>query len=149
MFREARMAKATRSRASGARSKLRVKDVPPVDSGVLRELALELPNVEDGTTERGIAFKIGGRLLVCEATHASAEPNSLVVRVSPQQRERLMAAHPEALYLTDHYVKHPAVLARLARLDRESLRAILGAAWLYMAEKALPKKRKSSRNARG
>jgi hypothetical protein len=142
------MPKTTRSRASVARSKRRVNDVPPVDSAVLRELALELPNVEDGTTSRGIAFKLGGRLLVCEAIHASAEPNSFVVRVSPQQRERLMAEHPEALYLPDHYAKHPAVLARLARLDRESLRAILGAAWLYMAEKALPKKRRRARSAR-
>lgn len=128
--------------------KRRVDDTPAVDSAVLRELALEFPNVEDGTTDRGIAFKLGDRLLVCEATHQSAEPGSFVVRVSPQLRARLMAAYPDALYLPDHYAKHPAVLARLARLDREALRDILGAAWLFMAEKALPKKRRTSRRAK-
>jgi hypothetical protein len=142
------MPSTTRRRKVGARGKRRVKDAPLVDSSVLRELVLELPNVEDGTTDRGIAFKIGGRLLICEATHDSAEPSSFVVRVSPEQRTRLMAAYPDALYLPEHYAKHPAVLARLARLDRESLRDILGTAWLFMAEKALPKKRRSSRRAK-
>ena len=138
------MVRATRSRA---RSKRRVK-TPAVDTAVLREVALALPNVEDATTDRGIAFTVGGRLLVCQAVHKSAEPSSFVVRVSPEQRARLMAAHPEALYLPDHYAKHPAVLARLARLDRESLRDVLGAAWLFMAEKALPKKRHSTRRTK-
>ncbi len=142
------MARTARSRKTGARIKRRVNDTPGVDSGVLRELALEFPNVEDGTTDRGIAFTVGGRLLVCAAIHNSAEPGSFVVRISPEQRTRLMAAYPDALYLPDHYAKHPAVLARLARLDRESLRDILGAAWLFMAEKALPKKRRSSRRAK-
>ena len=142
------MARATRSRKKGARGKRRVDDAPVVDSAVLRQLALEFPNVEDGTTDRGIAFTVGGRLLICQALHKSAEPGSYVVRVSPTQRTRLMAAYPDALYLTDHYAKHPAVLARLARLDRESLRDILGAAWLFMAEKVLRKKRRSSRRAK-
>ncbi len=137
------MTRTTRRRKFGARGERRAKGAPVIDSSVLRELALELPNVEDSTTDRGIAFKIGGRLLICQATHASAEPSSFVVRVSPEQRTRLIAAYPDALYLPDHYAKHPAVLARLARLDRESLRDILGTAWLFMAEKALPKKRRS------
>jgi hypothetical protein len=141
------MAKTTRSRASGAR-KRRGNDKQAVDRTVLRELALALPNVEDGTTERGVAFKVGGRLLVCDAIHKSAEPDSIVVRIGPQLRDRLMAEHPEALYLTDHYAKHSAVLARLARLDRESLRDILGTAWLFVAESASPKKRRSSRSGR-
>lgn len=122
--------------------------MPGLDSAVLRELALEFPNVEDGTTDRGIALTVGGRLLVCQAIHKSAEPSSFVVRVSPEQRVRLMAAYPDALYLPDHYAKHPAVLVRPARLDRESLRDILGAAWLFVAEKALPKKRRRSRRAK-
>jgi len=142
------MAKTARSRKIGARSKRRVNDTPAGDSALLRELALELPNVEDGTTDSGIAFTIGGRLLICQAIHKSAEPNSFVVRVSSEQRERLMAAYPGALYLPNHYAKHPAVLVRLARLDRESLGDVLGAAWLFVAEKALPKKRRSSRRAK-
>jgi len=52
-----------------------------------------------------------------------------------------MAAHPQALYLTHHYVKHPCVLARIDRLDRDAWRDILGAAWLFVTEKAVGTKR--------
>jgi hypothetical protein len=103
----------------------------------VREIALQLPNVEDATTERGIAFKVGGRLIACAAVHESAEPGSLVIRIGPDQRARLMAEYPDALYLTHHYSKHPAVLARLARLRRDALRDILGAAWSFVTESAL------------
>ena len=114
----------------------------------LREMALQLPDSEDATTDRGIAFKVGGRLIACAAIHASAEPGSVVIRVSMEQRERLMAAYPDALYLTDHYAKHPSVLARLARLDRDALRDILGAAWLFVTEKTVQSKRGAARRKR-
>ena len=123
------------------------RDPAPVafDAATLREVALQFPDVEDASTERGIAFKARGRLLACAAIHASAEPGSLVVRISLEERPRLIAAHPRALYLTDHYVKHPAVLARLAQVDAAALRDILGAAWLYVTEKAVGPKRRSRR----
>src|SRR5262245_42525028 len=135
------MAKAARKRKSGA-SGLRGKSKRSTASiDVLREIALQFPDVEDATTDSGIAFKARGRLLTCSAIHDSAEPNSLVIRIGTEQRARLMAAHPDALYLTAHYEKHPAVLARLERLDRDSLRDVLGAAWLYVTEKAVTRKR--------
>ena len=59
-----------------------------------------------------------------------------------------MATYPDALYLPAHYAKHAAVLARLARLDRDSLRDILGAAWLFVTEKAMTAKRSGSRRRR-
>ena len=118
------------------------------DERALREIALQFPDVKDGTTKRGVAFTARGRLLTCAAIHASAEPGSLVVRIGVEQRARLMAAYPDALYLSDHYAKHPAVLARLERLDRDSLRDILGAAWLFVTEKAVSRKRSGSRGRR-
>ena len=117
-------------------------------TAAFREIALELPDSEDATTDRALAFKVKGRLLACAAIHASAEPGSVVIRVSPEQRERLMAAYPDALYLTAHYAKHPSVLARLARLDRAALRDILGAAWLFVTEKTVQTKRRTSRRRR-
>ena len=119
-----------------------------LDERALREIALQFPDVEDGTTERGIAFTARGRLLTCTAIHASAEPGSLVIRIGAEQRARLLAAYPDALYLPEHYAKHPAVLARLGRLDRDSLRDILGAAWLFVTEKAVRRKRSGSRSKR-
>lgn len=133
---------AAHKRKSGAPRK---RKTATMSTAVLREIALQFPDVEDASTERGVAFKARGRLLTCAAINESAEPSSLVVRIGPEQRARLMAAYPAALYLPEHYAKHPAVLARLERLDRESLRDILGAAWLFVAEKALRGKRSGRR----
>jgi hypothetical protein len=139
------MAKSTPKRKIASRGAKRAKAPAVFDAAALREIALQFPDVEDASTDRGIAFKARGRLLTCAAIHASAEPGSLVVRISLEERPRLIAAHPRALYLTDHYVKHPAVLARPAQLDAAALRDILGAAWLYVTEKAVGPKRRSRR----
>lgn len=119
-----------------------------VSVAVLRKLALELPDVVDGTTERGIAFRASGRMLLCSAIHKSAEPGSIVVRVSAEQRERLLAEHPDALYLPQHYASSSAVLARLSRLDRTLLREILSAAWAFVTEQAADGKRRRLRGAK-
>jgi|SRR5688572_12912951 hypothetical protein len=142
------MIKAAGKRKGRPRGPRRGSDASTVGADVLREIALQLPDVEDATTQRGVAFKARGRLLACAAIHESAEPGSVVIRIGTQQRARLMAAHPDALYLTAHYAKHPAVLARLSRLDRDSLRDILGAAWLFVTEKGLAGKRSGSRRKR-
>ena len=136
------MARTVRKRKSGAR---RNSTMSTASTDILREIALRFPDVEDATTERGLAFKARGRLLVCSAINESADPGSVVIRIGAEQRARLMAAYPSALYLPDHYAKHPAVLARLEKLDRESLRDILGAAWLFVTEKAVTRKRSGSR----
>ena len=59
------------------------------------------------------------------ASHFSAEPGSLVVRFSLEDREGLLEDAPETYYVTEYYERHPVVLARLSRLDRESLRDLL------------------------
>ena len=138
------MAKTARKRKTRARGSPRKSKRSTASADVLREIALQFDGVEDVTTDRGIAFKARGKLLTCSAINESAEPNSLVIRIGAEQRARLMAAHPDALYLTEHYEKHPVVLARLGRLDRDSLRDILGAAWLFVTEKALTQKRSGS-----
>jgi hypothetical protein len=142
------MVKATGKRNSRARGAGRASGASTRSTEVLREIALQFPDVEDATTQRGVAFKARGRLLACAAIHESAEPSSVVIRVSAEQRAQLMAAYPEALYLPAHYAKHPAVLGRLARLDRDSLRDILGAAWLFVTEKAVSRKSSSARRKR-
>src|SRR6185436_20224608 len=93
------MAKTARKRKSAAPRKGKAT----MSTAVLREIALQFPDVEDASTERGVAFKARGRLLTCAAINESAEPNSLVIRIGAEQRARLMAAYPEALYLPEHY----------------------------------------------
>ena len=74
------------------------------------------------------ALKLGKRLVACLAIHRSAEPNSLVVRTDFEQRAAVLTDDPETYYVTDHYVNHPVVLVRLARVQHEQLRDLLAAA---------------------
>jgi len=118
------------------------------EANVLRKLALELPDVEDVSSARGVGFKAAGKLLACEAIHASAEPNTLMVRVSLAERARFLAEHPDACYVTAHYEKHPAVLVRLSRVRRDVLRELLGAAWLFVSEQSASARKTKKRGAR-
>src|SRR5215475_222927 len=85
------------------------------------------PDVEESSLHGVPSLKVSGRLLTCPAVHRSAESNSLVVRIGVEQRAKMMAAEPGIYYVTDHYMKHPAVLVRLAQIDKKSLKDLL---WL-------------------
>ena len=103
-----------------------------IDFDVVREIALALPDVEESSLHGAPSLKVSGRLLSCPAIHKSAEPNSLVVRIGFEQRMELMATEPGIYYVTAHYVKYPAVLVRLDKIDRSSLRDLLGMAWRFV-----------------
>ena len=102
-----------------------------VDIDVVRELALALPDVEESTSWGATSFKVGGRMFACEAIHSSAEERTLMVRIDTSLRAELLAAEPEVYYLTPHYAPYPALLVRLARVSRTSLRKLLGTACLF------------------
>jgi hypothetical protein len=87
---------------------------------------LAMPGVEAVTRYDGArVLKAGGTFVAGIATHASAEPGTLVVRADVDDREWLIEEAPETYYLTDYYRKYPLVLARLATLDGEALRDLL------------------------
>ena len=69
------------------------------------------------------------------ATHPSAEPDSLVVRIGIDEREWLLEDAPETYYLTDYYRGLPLVLARLSRLDPNALRDLLSVSWRLTSAK--------------
>lgn len=92
----------------------------------VREVGLTLPGVEyDIRYDGSPRLKVGGRFMAGLASHASAEPGTLVVRADVEEREWLVDDAPETYYLTDYYRKYPLVLARIARLDADSLRDLL------------------------
>ena len=104
-----------------------------IDFDVVREIALELPDVEEGTLHGAPTLKVSGRLLTCPAFHKSAEPNSLVVRIAFDQRAELLGAHPNVYYVTDHCANYPSVLVRLDQIDRSFLKDLLGMAWRFVS----------------
>ena len=102
----------------------------------VKEAGLTLPNVEASIRYDGSpVLKVFGVFMASISTHPSAEPNSLVVRSSFDDRERLLEEAPETYYITAYYRRHPVVLARLSCLDREALHDLLSSSWrLTMAK---------------
>ncbi len=107
-----------------------------IDFGTVRKIGLSFPGVEESTAYGSPALKIRGKLLACIPAHRSAEPGSLAVRVDFDDRAELLAAAPDIYYLTDHYVGYNAVLVRLARIDADVLRDLLGMAYKFVTRKA-------------
>jgi hypothetical protein len=99
------------------------------------ELGRALPDVEVTTSWGAPALKVRGRMFACGATHKSAEPDTLVVRMDFAQRDELIAADPDTYYLKDHYVDYACVLVRLARVHPDALRDLLLTGWRFMSSK--------------
>jgi hypothetical protein len=114
---------------------------------LVRNIGLQLPGVEESTMYGAPALKVRGRLLACMASHKSAEPGSLVVRIGFDQREALIADEPAIYYVKPHYQDYPAVLVRLALIDREALRDLLTSAWRTVTS-SMPKRRKGGSSTR-
>jgi len=106
----------------------------------VRRIGLELPDVEESTMYGKPALKVRGKLLACLASHKSAEPGSLVVRIGFEARDALIADDPGVYYLKPHYQDYPSVLVRLALIEREALRDLLRSAWRTVTA-STPKRR--------
>jgi len=102
---------------------------PKISFDTVRKFGFEHPNVSESISFGKPALKVDGKMFVCMASHKSAEPDSLVVRVDFEQRAELLAADPNVYYITDHYEGYPGVLVRLARVKADVLRDIVGMAY--------------------
>jgi len=103
---------------------------------VVRSVGLGLPEVEAATRYDGSPMlKLRGVFLAGLASHPSAEPRTLVVRVDLDERERLLEDAPDTYYVTDFYRSYPLVLVRLGHVDRDALRDLLSVSWRLSAAK--------------
>ena len=119
-----------------------------IDFDTVRNIALELPDVEESTAYGSPAIKVRGKLLTCIPTNKSAEPDSLAVRIGIDQRAELVATAPDVYYFTDHYANYPMVLVRLSRIHPDALRDLLGAAWRFVTAKATRREAHRSKTER-
>jgi hypothetical protein len=97
----------------------------------VRKMALSLDGVEESTSYGTAAFKIRGKLIA----RLKEDGESLVVGTTFEEREEMMAAEPETYYVTDHYLKYPWVLVRLAKVHPDAMRDLLKGA-VRLAAKA-------------
>lgn len=102
------------------------KSAPTDAFDVVRRVGLTLPGVEATIRYDGSpTLKAGGCFMAALASHESAEPGSLVVRMDVIDREALLEDAPETYYVTEHYARHPVVLARLSHLTADALHDLL------------------------
>jgi hypothetical protein len=87
----------------------------------VRRLGLALEGVAEGTSYGTPALKVRGKLFV----RLRPDIDSLVMRTSFEERDRLCEGDPETYYITDHYRDYPWVLVRLARVHEDAVRDLL------------------------
>jgi hypothetical protein len=103
----------------------------------VRNVGLALPGVEATTRYDGSpVLKVDGCFMAGLATHRSAEPETLVVRMGLEERECLLEDAPDTYYVTDYYRNYPLVLVRLSRLDRDALHDLLSVSWRLTVAKS-------------
>ena len=108
----------------------------------VKSIGLLLPEVEVSTAYGAPSLKLRGQLMTCPALNKSAEPDSIVVKVSFDQRDDLLREAPDIYYVTDHYVNYPSVLVRLSKIQPEVLRDLLRMSWEFVKAKEPAGKRK-------
>ena len=102
----------------------------------VREIARALPSAEESTTYGQPAFKVGGKLFAWLSPDRHAE-GALALRVDLDEKPLAIAADPDVLFDTAHYVGHPILLVRLERIGRAELEDRIEESWLLRAPELL------------
>jgi hypothetical protein len=105
----------------------------PVTFETVRQLALALPGVEEGTAYRTPAFRVRKKLLA----RLREDGETLAVMMEFGDREFRLQSDPAVFYITDHYAGYPMILVRLAKVDPNDLRDIIRGGWRMVAPKRL------------
>jgi len=87
----------------------------------IRKVALALENVEEATSYGTPAFKLGGTMIA----RLRDDIGALVVRMSIEDRNELIAADPETYFIIDHYLEYPYILVRLSKVHPDAMRDLL------------------------
>lgn len=101
-----------------------------VDEHDVRDIALSVPDV---TGDDGFSFRLGKTGVAWrypERVHpkkARVPRNDIfVIRVADEDdKQALLQGEPEIFFTTDHYDGYPAVMVRLAEIDRARLTELL------------------------
>jgi hypothetical protein len=89
-----------------------------------------LPGVQVVTRYNGLpGLQVYGVFLASLAPIATAEPNSLVVRCDPSDREFLLEEAGDTYYVNEHHRRYPVVLVRLRTVGDMALRDVLAMSW--------------------
>lgn len=97
------------------------------------QLALRLPGVERGTSYGTPSLHVRKKFLA----RLKEDGETVAIRVDFADRDVLIELDPEAFYVTDHHVGHPAMLVRLKQVRLAMLERLIEQAWRMQAPKSL------------
>lgn len=95
------------------------------------DLGRAMKNVEESTSYGTPSLKVKKKFLL----RLKEDGESIAIKIGFDERDMLMAADPEAFYVTDHYVPYPAMLVRLSKVTRDQLRDVLNLAYAFVTSK--------------
>jgi hypothetical protein len=104
-----------------------------VSFDTVREWALALPGVEEGTSYGTPALRVRGKLFL----RLWEDGETLVLRTDDYERDFLLESDPAVFFVTDHYRGYPIVLVRLAAARPDRLRALVVDSWRRHAPRRL------------
>jgi hypothetical protein len=103
----------------------------------LKTIALSFPGVMEGTSYGKPSYLVVKTFF----TRWRDEDDSIVLIVgSIDERDMLLEADARTFFITDHYRNYPSVLARTAKIDVKTLRAMLERRWRALAPKKVQKR---------
>ena len=115
-----------------------------VSTDVVRRIAGALPEVQDRSNDKGLHFRVRGKLLAWTPRQRAGakgprDPDLtvLVVRCDVDVRDIMMEAEPGKFFVTSHYAGYPAMLVRLDEVGEDELRGVLISAWRHEAPPGL------------
>jgi hypothetical protein len=99
------------------------------DFGWVRECALALPGVAEGTSYGTPAFRVGKKFFL----RLREDGATLVLKTDFHERDHLLESDPAAFFTEDHYAGYPSVLIRLGAVPRGQLRTLIVEGWKRLA----------------
>jgi hypothetical protein len=109
-----------------------------------RKIALSIAGTSEGPYFGRPAIFLGEDYL-CRVHDKEA---AVVLRSGGMEmREVMLEAEPKLFYITDHYKSFPVILARLSALDKKTLKELLAARMLRIAEKGAKKPRRAAKKS--
>src|SRR5579872_4323793 len=109
----------------------------PLTRAEARKIALSLPDTSEGSHYGKPSIFMGARFF-CRV-HDKEEAVVLLTG-SIEMRDVMLEAEAQLFYITDHYKNYPAILARLAMLDKKTLKDLLTASSLRLEQKTAKKR---------